>query len=89
MDKNKKKIIRLTEGDIHRMVNESVKAILKEGQTGMQLQNILNELQEIANSGYIPFASPSPSSTEMVVKKNVLMAIECLTKAVAADKQLY
>ena len=89
MDNKKKKIIRLTEGDIHRMVNESVKAILKEGQTGMQLQNILNELQEIANSGYIPFTSPSPSSTEMVVKKNILMAIECLTKAVAADKQLY
>ena len=45
-----------------------------------ELEDILITLDGIINSGYIPFASPSPSSTEKVVKqsiKNAKAELEC------------
>ena len=48
-----KKLIRLTEGDLHRIVKKSVSKILKEGSTSMwngeyyQVQNFITEFQRI------------------------------------------
>ena len=82
--------IRLTESCLNKIIKESVKKVLKENRgIGQELDYIKYQLEEIVNSGYIPFSSPSPSSTEMIVKKNILQAIECLKNAVAADAQLY
>ena len=84
-----KKIIKLTENDIHNIIEESVKQILKENKTAIQLQNIIKQLTDITTSGYIPFASPAPSSTEQIVKDNILTAINCLNKALPANNELY
>lgn len=83
------KQIRLTESDLHKIVKESVNRVLKEGRTRVELSQIINQLEELTQSGYIPFSSPSPSSTEMIVKKNILQAIDCLRKAAVADDELY
>lgn len=84
-----KKFIRLTENDLHRIVKESVKRVLKENNTSSELQNIIHQLVNLTTSGYIPFSSPSPSSTEQIVKDNIIEAIYCLRKAAAADDELY
>lgn len=84
-----KKIIKLTENDVHNIIEESVKQILKENKTAIQLQNIIQQLTDITTSGYIPFASPAPSSTEQIVKDNILTAINCLNKALQANNELY
>lgn len=46
-------------------------------------------LRGITRSGYIPFASPSPSHTELVVRNSVLTAIAMLDKALIAHESLY
>ena len=53
------------------------------------LQEALKSLRELTHSGYIPFSSPSPSSTEMIIKKNVMQAIDLISRAIVADNQLY
>ncbi len=63
--------------------------MLKEGFGDSALQNVIDSLMQLVESGWIPFASPSPSSTEQVVKDNVLQAIECLKKAQSAAIELY
>ena len=63
--------------------------MLKEGFGDSALQNVIDSLMQLVESGWIPFASPSPSSTEQVVKDNVLQAIECLKKAQSAAMSLY
>ena len=83
------KPIQITQDDLRKIVNESVQRILKEGYGSTQLQHVIDALEQLVTSGWIPFASPSPSSTEMVVKQNVMQAIECLKKAQAASDALY
>ena len=41
------KRIRLTEGDLHRIVNESVNRIIKEGTTDRDVQSMWDEAQEM------------------------------------------
>lgn len=84
-----KKKVTITEGDLRNIIRESIKNILNEGSASSELEQIVGQLYQLTESGYIPFSSPSPSSTEMIVKNNVYQAIECLNKAIAADKQLY
>ena len=83
------KPVKITEKQLHNIVNESVSRILAEGQSARQLQHIIDALTELTISGWIPFSSPSPSSTEQIVKDNVLQAISCLKKAQAATIELY
>lgn len=84
-----KQPIQLTQDDLRNIVSESVKRVLKEESSTRQLQHIIDALTELTVSGWIPFASPSPSSTEQIVKDNVMQAIICLKKAQAASVELY
>lgn len=85
------KPIRLTQDDLRSIVAESVKKVMmnEDSSSARQLQHVIDALEQLSNSGWIPFASPSPSSTEQVVKDNVLIAIQALKKAQAAAMSLY
>lgn len=79
-----KKIIRLTESDLHNLVKESVQKILtetKNGTTYEELERVHTILSDIMNSGFIPFASPSPSSTEQGIKDAIIEAARNIDKA--------
>ena len=68
-----KQLIRLTENDLHKIIEESVNNVLNEGKLGGAYENLENAselLKDIMNSSFIPFASPYPSSTEEELKKN-------------------
>lgn len=84
-----KKRIKLTESQINRIAKESIKTILKEGRVVEDLSSIIQQLKQLTQSGWIPFASPAPSSTELKLKTEVLRAIECLERAVILNKSLY
>ena len=76
---------------LHNVLMESIdKVLIKEENEGMDyLQDALRSLRELTHSGYIPFSSPFPSSTEMIIKKNVMQAIDLISRAIVADNQLY
>ena len=57
--------------------------------TGTVLVEALQSLKSIPESGYIPFASPAPSSTEKALKIHVQKAIESLDMAVSVHKSIY
>lgn len=63
---NNKQVIKINENQLRQIVTGSVKKVLKEGQenTYGTLIDIMNKLDMIIHSGFIPFSSPSPSSTE-------------------------
>ena len=76
--------IRLTEDKLHKIIKESVARTLNEGIWGSATDNLEQArelLQDIMNSGFIPFASPSPSSTENEVKKAIIEAARLIDKA--------
>lgn len=88
MNKNR---VRLTESQLHRVIKESVKnMLLKEGiGTVSEIREAQNILRKITKSGYIPFASPSPSSTENEIKMAILEAMRLLDKACYLDMKCY
>lgn len=86
---NMKRKIKLTESQLNRVVKESMKAILKEESINDDLSSIIQQLKQLTQSGWIPFASPAPSSTELRLKTEVLRAIECLEHAEILNKSLY
>lgn len=86
---NKKQTIRMNEAQLKRVIAEAVKRVMNESKIGSKLQDIIDQLMELTTSGYIPFSTPSPSSTEQIVKDNVIEAIHCLKKAKMADMKLY
>ena len=68
---------RLTESRLRNMIREAVKVTLNEGKLGTSYQNLENArelLGDIMNSGFIPFSSPSPSSTEVELKNAIIDA---------------
>ena len=50
---------------------------------GERLDRALELLRPIPGSGYIPFSSPAPSSTERAIKTNLENAIRSLEKTIA------
>ncbi len=79
-----KQRIKLTESDLHRIVNRSVKRVLREGQMGTTVENLQQAhalLSDIMNSGFIPFTSPAPSSTEKELKDAIIEAARMIDKA--------
>lgn len=54
-----------------------------------KIQQALELLNELTKSGYIPFSSPCPSSTEYQIKTSVLKAIEELKIARSNEISLY
>lgn len=86
-----KKLIRLTESDLHNIIRESVKRTLKEGRMGSACENLEQAqqlLSDITNSTFIPFASPSPSSTELELKNTIIDAVNLIEKALYLCGQL-
>ena len=78
------KPIKITQDDLRTIVSESVKKILKEGQMGSAVENLERAnklLHDIMNSGFIPFASPSPSSTEKALADAIVEAARLIDKA--------
>ena len=49
----KKKVIRLTEGDLHRIVKESVKRALKESQYNSAIDDFYSEEDSMGNQGEV------------------------------------
>ena len=53
------------------------------------MKRALAELENMTTSGYIPFASPAPSSTEKALKYAFEDALKSLSSAIAIHKMLY
>lgn len=47
-----------------------------------KLQSCIDTLKEIKDSGYWPFASPAPSSTEVKIKEGIYDAINGLERSI-------
>ena len=86
-----KKLIRLTESDLHRIVKESVNNILTEGNGRVidELEEAYSILKGITKSGFIPFTSSSPSSTENELKMAIVEAMRMIDKSKHLYTQLY
>lgn len=54
-----------------------------------KLRQCIDTLQEIKNSGYWPFASPSPCSTEVKIKQGFCQAITGLENALFWHEQMF
>lgn len=54
-----------------------------------KLHESLEALKSIPKSRYIPYSSPSPSSTESCLKRELNASIEHLENAVSLDESLY
>lgn len=75
---------------IDKAIKESVKNVLNEGTgTVSEIREAQEILMKIMNSSYIPFASPSPSSTELEIKKSIIEAMRLLDKACYLDMKCY
>lgn len=85
-----KKFSQMSESQINKMISKSVKKVLKEEQenTYGTLIDIMNRLDMIINSSFIPFSSPSPSSTEKKVADSIIQANELLKQAAIGCKEL-
>lgn len=53
------------------------------------LKGCLNDLMSVRESGYWPFASPAPCSTEVHIKESIDKAISSLESAVYWDEQMF
>ena len=56
---------------------------------GEKLSECISTLKAITQSGYIPFASPAPSSTEGALKREMNSAIERLESTLYLHNSLY
>lgn len=56
---------------------------------GEKLSECISTLKDITQSGYIPFASPAPSSTEGALKRELNSAIERLESTLYLHNSLY
>ena len=80
----KKKLVKLTESDLHNIVMESVNKVLNEGKMGTAyecLQKAHDYLSDIMNSTFIPFTSPSPTSTEEELRDTIIKAARLIDKS--------
>ena len=71
-----------------KQVSDSVRVEDAKRNTNDELRKALSILVGITKSGYIPFASPAPSSTEMKIKKSINNAIESLFDAIELDESM-
>ena len=85
------KTVKVTNEDIREMVSESVRRLVSESE-GEGVVNTLTKmhktLSEIMTGGFIPFASPNPSSTEREVATCIRSASDELLKAVRLCRKL-
>lgn len=57
---------------------------LYESKSSDDIRQAYELLNGVVNSGFIPFSSPNPSSTEVVIKRSVMRAMDELMKAMDA-----
>lgn len=82
-------MINVTESELRSLVTETVARVLSEGRgIGDELRSAYDILSGIAESGYIPFSSQAPSSTEVEIRRNIEKAISCIGKAISLDASL-
>lgn len=87
----RKQTMKLTEAQLSQIISESIRRTINEAQKGntyQELQNILQTLSNIRNSGFIPFASPSPSSTEKKLADAITDAANNIEAALYYCEQL-
>lgn len=75
---------RLTENRLRGIINETIQSVLNEGKATNEIRQAYDLLNNVVNSGFIPFSSPSPSSTEVVIKRSVMNAMDELMTAMDA-----
>lgn len=56
---------------------------------GTTLSDSLEALKGITRSGYWPYRSPAPCSTEVKIKKNIDRAIDCLSLAQICHEEMF
>lgn len=87
-----KQRIKLTESDLHKIVKEAIAKQLREEEEMSSTLQDLNQAYEILKgvreSGFIPFASPSPSSTEEKVKNSIMNALNDISYAIHLCEKL-
>lgn len=54
-----------------------------------RLTDCIDTLNEIKDSGYWPFASPAPCSTEMEIKDGIYEALKGLNRALSYHRQMF
>lgn len=69
------------------LLTEDLVEVQKTPSVEERLQSALESLNAITQSGYWPFASPNPCSTEARIKKGVLKAIAGLEEALTFHRQ--
>lgn len=72
-----------------RLLGTSDSQSLPAGTVDKTLTIARNQLLSITRSGYIPFTSPAPSSTEKAVKQAILDALSSVRKAIETHESLY
>ena len=87
----KNSVIRLDGRRLHSIIMESVGKVLSEGKMGSAYENLEQAqrlLSDIMDSSFIPFASPSPSSTELELKKSIIEAARLVDRSLYLCGQL-
>ena len=83
--------VRLTidKDEVKHMIKEAYGRAVENNSVVAKLQQALDLVNEVTKSGYIPFTSPAPSSTEQDVKNAILNAQNYLMMALNKTKSLY
>jgi hypothetical protein len=87
----KKQTIKLNESQLRNIIKESIKNTLNEGIGGRVYDNLEQAhklLADVISSKLIAFTSPSPSSTELELKKTTIEAARLIDKALYLCGQL-
>ena len=84
--------IKINESALNRIISEATRKVVKESvSTDVcgNLEQAKSLLKEITISGFIPFSSPSPSSTEEKLKGSITNAISEIEYSLYLYDKLY
>jgi hypothetical protein len=90
-NKDKKNTVKLTIGkdEMDKMVKEAFDRASAGNNAVSQLQQAYDLVTAVTKSGFIPFTSPAPSTTEQEVKNAILNALNYLLMALNKTRALY
>lgn len=90
-NKDKKNTVKLTVGndEMDKMVKEAFERASASNNAVNQLQQAYELVTAVTKSGFIPFTSPAPSTTEQEVKNAILNAQNYLMMAINKARALY
>ena len=81
--------ITISEERLKQIVKETIDSFSKTNSVAKQLDEIVKMLFDITKSGFIPFSSPSPSSSEEEVAELIKRAMSDLEEAADICEDLY